>query len=170
MTPGRERLPDLGWQVRILYRTPNVLLEEPFEAFVSVLCFMSGIPLVLGIVDAQSVEATLPHPLVAAWGVTLLVGSAATLAGLRLTHGTTNFHRVMTGRNLERFGLQCLTYAAALYAACIFVFIGKDGAVNGGILIAFALTCAAKVLVLSAGTRLLHKALIASVEAYDADK
>ena len=66
----------------VLSKMPRVLIQETFEVFTAILCMITGVPLVFGRVNANSIEATLPEIAARVWGVTLLAGAVLTLAGL----------------------------------------------------------------------------------------
>lgn len=156
----RERL-----RLFILAKMPRVLIQETFEVFTAILCMVSGLPLVLGEVEADSVNASLPHLMAQLWGGVLLGGSLLTLIGLIIanaTQGPKAFHRMISGHKIERLGLLALAWAGAIYAASILLAVGLGGFVAAMLILVFACTCLVRAFVLSTGATMLHRALVSA--------
>lgn len=151
----------------ILGKMPRVLIQETFEVFTAILCVFSGVPLVLGKVSANSVNAILPVIAAQVWGATLLVGALLTLVGLIIANavdGPGALHRMITGHKIERLGLLALAWAGGLYGTTILFTNHLGGFVATMLIYVFALTCLVRAFVLSTGATMLHRALVSAAQ------
>lgn len=122
-------------------RVPRWIRQHDFEVLVAVLCLSAGIPLLLtDDVDATSVNATLPQPLVLVWSVILAFAPVAVILGLWV-----GSHKVMAERTLwmriEAWGLRALAYVGYLYWFAIILVHQFDAFPATQIVLIFAATC-----------------------------
>jgi hypothetical protein len=129
------------------FRWLNVMAtEDTFELFFVLLCVVSGIPLMLGVVSSpQSLEAALPELLIRIWGATLLLGGLVALCGIGLRHED-NFKikrrpRFIEGFILEGAGLVALASAAAVIALALIVLTGTKALFGVSTYFMFVLAC-----------------------------
>lgn len=108
--------------------------RHPFQLFLLVLSFVTGLPLLLNL-GGQSVT-TAPPVSVSIWGLMLVGGSLTALLG------TYRPKDVITRMTLERIGLTAIGYGALLYGT-VTVFETRSVlvALEVGILVGFAITC-----------------------------
>jgi hypothetical protein len=134
---------------RLRHRAP-FLVEQPHEAFVSILCVFAGVPLIFNAVQAQSLEAILPRPLVISWGIALVIGSLLTLYGLiRAERYMPDMSRALKYRRIEYVGFVIMTYASFIYTVGIVSSTIWDKVAPGAAIVtAFALTCAVRAFVI----------------------
>lgn len=130
-----------GVRRRVYKRVPRWIRKHDFELFAAFLCLLAGVPLLLvDEVDAQSVDATLPLPLVRVWALFLALAPLAVALGLYkssnlpISEGT-------SWMRLEAFGLRALAYAGYVYGLCIFFANGFHALPALAIIVAFSLTC-----------------------------
>lgn len=129
------------WRRTILRHTPPVLFEYPFELFLSVLCLLSGLPMLLGLATPRSIEALLPWPVVRMWALALIVGSVSTSYGL-----------LRASRVPAFTGLRLLGDASLIYAVAILIVAGWRGLLASMLTLAFATACLARAFHLSSAT------------------
>jgi hypothetical protein len=129
-----------GWLMRLALAAPPGIVESPHPLLLALLVIVSGAALVLagGRSAPQSLERSLPTPLVLAWGVFLVAGGALSLSGL-LLRGVMRRSRAM---GLERAGNSLLAPAALIYGLVLFEQGGGRAAVAAGLSIAFGLASA----------------------------
>lgn len=154
----------------ILARMPRVLIQETFEVFTAILCLISGVPLAIGKIEADSIEASLPRLFAHGWGISLLTGAVLTLVGLIIANnvnGPRAFHRMIAGHKIERLGLLTLSWASGIYACSILLAVGVGGFVAAMLIFTFSLTCLTRAFVLSTGATMLHRALVSAARDYD---
>jgi hypothetical protein len=135
---------------RVFYKLPKWIRLHSFEVFLSGLCALSAIPLLLGETSAQSVEAILPRWIVFCWALTLLWGPVLTVSGLYMGIRLSYPDRLFWQR-LEAWGLSMLAYVGYLYSLCIFLFLGVDSLVAAAIILGFGMTCHFRVLAILVG-------------------
>lgn len=107
--------------------------REPFEVYISALCVIFGIPLVLRGAGPNTIEETLPDVLVALWGIELVLGGILTLTGLGIENA-----------RLERAGLTFLAAAALVYGTVLLFVAWPAGAIAAAVTIGFGLACLAR--------------------------
>jgi hypothetical protein len=154
----------------ILSKMPRVLIQETFEVFTAILCISSGLPLAFGRIEAESIEASVPHHFAHAWGIVLLIGAILTLTGLIVANavsGPRALQRMITGHRIERLGLLALAWAGGVYAVSVLLAVGKGGIIASTIILIFALTCLTRAFVLSTGATMLHRALVSAARDFD---
>lgn len=146
------RLRDVNARARIwlLTRLPAGVLHRPFEWFTAVLCVLSGASIVTGAGESSSVERLLYQPLYYAWGGSLLLG------GLALVCGLSSIRRAARDRRRDAYevrrvacyklGLRLLGRASAVYVVAVLVTAGLGGVVAATMTLAFAGTCAVRLL------------------------
>jgi hypothetical protein len=125
---------------RIYRKLPNWLKKHDFEVFASVLGMFSGLPVLLGKVDPQSVEALLPGPVVFAWGLTLVFGCLCVLIGVFQGSRRTYPKRIFWMR-VEALGLTALAYYCYIYAVCILGFNFTNGYPAAMLILTFGGVC-----------------------------
>lgn len=106
---------------------------QPFEVFLSLVCLVSGAPLLFNGPTPGTIEETLPGFLVTLWGIELVLGGGLTLAGL----ATRSVHT-------ERLGLSLLAAASLVYAVVLVTVGWPDAIVAGGITAGFGFACTAR--------------------------
>lgn len=127
---------------RWLLQHARWVVRESHEGFVSLLCVIAGVPLVFGEVDAQSMDALVPTPVVVLWGTVLVIGGLATLIGLVRGYSTkVAFTRALAYRRLEYYGLTLLWWVGVIYTIAVALAAGQRGFPGVMIILAFALTC-----------------------------
>lgn len=139
-----DRLVGKGFSFRIIRRIPLVILINPFGFMLSLLIFLSGIPLVLGNYAPQSIQATLPDALSRGWGVVLTLGAALHLGGSFIAHRravSMSSKSYATGQEMERIGLLLLGYTSAIYASCVVGYVGWKGVYPFAVVLAFGAVC-----------------------------
>lgn len=119
---------------------PIWLQKHDFEVFVAFLGLISGVPFVLHKVQAKSVEAVLPEPVVRTWGLVLVLGCAAILLGVFQSSRKAYPNRILWMR-VEALGLTALAYYCYIYTCCIVAFNGFDAWPAAMIILAFGGTC-----------------------------
>jgi hypothetical protein len=119
----------------ISYTDPLSAGRHPFQVFLLLLCFVSGLTQILGAEAPDSLEQNLPSGVVTAWGWMLITGSFSALIGSFWSRNS-----YATGLTIERVGLFATGVSAVIYG--IFVLsLGLNGAVAGGITIGFGFAC-----------------------------
>lgn len=113
-----------------LVRLRRFIDREPFEVYISALCVVVGGPLLVNGAAPATVEESLPDPLVALWGLELVIGGILTLVGLASDQP-----------RIERGGLTLLAASAGLYALVLVVVAWPAGLFAAGIVLGFALAC-----------------------------
>lgn len=126
---------------RIYARVPEWVRRNDFELFTATLCFTAGLPLLLThTVEATSIEATLPGPLVTAWAVLLTLAPFAIGTGLFMRYKRTMAEATFWMR-VEAWGLRALAYVAYVYAVAISLANGATTLPATMIVLIFAATC-----------------------------
>lgn len=125
---------------RIYNILPKWLRENDFEILASVMCLISGLPLVLGRVKPRSIEALLPPPVVTIWGILLTLGGLLVLVGIAF-EARTNFPRKADWLRVKALGLSCLAYACYVYMVCVLGVQPKSGSVVAALLLTFGGIC-----------------------------
>jgi hypothetical protein len=129
--------------MRRRHRVRQLVLEHPFELFVGVLCFASGLPVLVGAVRPGTIIAALPPALQLGWGVSLTGGAALVLAGL--LSRTFNPFWFRGGLGLERSGMLLLTTSMAVYAVVLPYYSSlQQSGVTFALLVALSLACTAR--------------------------
>ena len=105
---------------------------DPRAVFVLALCVASGIPLVFGATDSESLEQVLPVWAVSVWGVLLVVGAVASLAGMA--------RQTDMGIIVEQVGSVIVGAATAYYSAAMIVASGTFPP-SIAIVLAWGLSC-----------------------------
>lgn len=129
---------------KILKWIPLAIIVNPFSFMLSLLCFLSGVPLFLDHITPQSINALLPDDVSRVWGGLLVVGAGLQIIGSfmayrrKVLYDSDIYER---GLLIERTGLLILGYLAAIYAVCIVSFTGLAGIQAAVIVFAFAAVC-----------------------------
>jgi hypothetical protein len=118
------------------------LAEQPFELLFALLAIFNGAAITLGAVPPASFNATLPPPVVAAWGLTQALGGGLIAAGVILRH--TRPALLIVGFRIERAGLWPLAAVAAIYSAVALAYAGQRAIFPVSVLAAVAVACAAR--------------------------
>lgn len=108
--------------------------RHPFQIYMLMLCLVSGFPLILGKVQAESIEAQLPGWGATAWGLALVGGALVALIGIFMPNR-------VNGLLIEGIGLVSVGAAAVIYAIAIIATVGFGGIVAAGITLGFGLSC-----------------------------
>ena len=128
----------------LYHRVPEWVKTRDFELFTLLLCFFGGIPLlVIQSVEATSMEAQVPRPVLLSWAVVLVIAPLIVVTGARKAHRKTGLQSFRWIR-WEVFGLRMLAYAAHLYAAIIVInSVASKGVFQPAVIIIviFGLTC-----------------------------
>lgn len=132
------------WLVRKL---PAGLLFHPAEWALAVLVIVPGVLTVAGWRTSDSLAAALPWPVYKAWGVLMVVGGAALIAGLSSIKRAGS--RYVVGRvPAYRLGLRLIGATEALYAVCLLASVGV-GALQAAVsLLTVSVLCGIKLLTL----------------------
>lgn len=125
---------------KVYSRLPTWLKKHDFELFAAVLSVMGGLPLVFGQVEAGSVDALLPRPLVFVWGLVLVLGGLSVIVGVVVGVRKKYPDRAFWMR-LEAVGLTGLAYFCYLYAVCIWGVAPSGAWLGSLIILAFGVTC-----------------------------
>lgn len=126
---------------RIYKRVPRWIRKHDFELFAAFLCLTAGVPLLFtDEVAAESVDATLPLPLVRVWAFFLAASPIAITIGL-IKSSSLPLAEATVWMRLEAVGLRALAYAGYVYSLCIFFANGFHALPALAIIVAFALTC-----------------------------
>ena len=129
-----ERLRRARREVR--YADPLHTGRHPFQTYLLLLAFTAGIPQLLGAADTNHhYVRTLPHWLVVAWGVFLVAGAAAALAGSDWPG------EVVDGLTAERVGLLFVGGAAVVYGIAILYYVRPPTFLSAAITFGFGLAC-----------------------------
>lgn len=125
----------------IYRRVPRWIRHNDFEVLVTVLCLSAGIPLLLSDqVDATSVNATLPTPLVFVWSFMLAFAPIAIIVGLYQAAKHPMAEATIWMR-VEAWGLRALAYVGYLYWFAIILVHQFDAFPATQIVLIFAATC-----------------------------
>ncbi len=119
----------------IAYTDPLRAGRHPFQTYLLALCLLSGAPLLVGKAPAESVEASVPVWLAAAWGLMLFGGAAVALIGSYWRGGYAN------ALTLERIGLSTAGAPALVYAVLLVSISGVSKLTAALILAGFGLSC-----------------------------
>lgn len=128
---------------RRIYRyIPAWFVNNDFEVFTAVLCFLAGVPLLFTeVVGAQSLEAALPWAVVKAWAFILATAPIGIFLGIYRAEGKP-IAEVTFWMRLEALGLRALAYAAYIYAIVVVGYSGPQKALPAiALILIFALTC-----------------------------
>lgn len=109
-----ERMPE---RVKVLESS-----RHPFQIFTLWLCVAVGVPLLLGKVEANSINATMAPGARTIWASLLAGGAVIALLGMI-------WRNRATGLVIEQVGLVATGGATLVYAAAILASVGKGGAV-----------------------------------------
>lgn len=123
-------------------RRLTALAEHPFELLFGLLAFFNGASLALGAVGPASFNATLPPPVVAAWGVVQFVAGGLIVTGIALRYVRPAL--LLIGMRLERAGLWPLAAVAAVYSVVALGYAGQKAVFPVGVLAAVAVSCVAR--------------------------
>lgn len=106
---------------------PVGTLDRPIESFIASLCVVSGLAQLVGPAEQQSVNASLPDPIVIFWSLMLSIGGLTTVVGV-----TKSWIRC------ERAGLELLSGASAIYSVCAISYLGINSIFTVCITLAFS--------------------------------
>lgn len=118
------------------------LTEHPFELLFGLLFAVNGLSLTLGGVPPASLNATLPPPVVAAWGVAQLLAGALIVTGIILRYARPAL--MLIGLRLERAGLWPIAAVCAVYSVVVLGYAGPRALFPVGVLAAVAAACVAR--------------------------
>jgi hypothetical protein len=118
------------------------LAEHPFELLFALLALFNGAAIAAGVAPPASFNATLPPPVVIAWGLTQALAGACITAGIIIRYSQPALLAI--GFRLERAGLWPLSAVAAAYSAVALMYAGLPAAFPVGVLAAVAIACAAR--------------------------
>lgn len=150
-----SRHPDLKC---IEYADPLRSGRHPFQTYMLLLAFVSGVPMIFVPPAAESVEFLLPHWVAIAWGVCLVLGSALGLIGAYLPRRMGYANLLTT----ERAGLALAGSAALVYAVLILVYSGLGRGVSACIIAGFGVSCLFR-------SHDIAKVIVRAIHTYDSD-
>jgi len=110
------------------------LKRNPFEVFLLVACFLSGIINLVGAVPPASISHTLPHWSQYVWEGLLTGGSAIALFGLWLKKRAISFI-------LEQIGLAAVGNGCAFYGIAVLFYAGAQASFASFVSLAFGAAC-----------------------------
>jgi hypothetical protein len=108
---------------------------NPFQSYLLVAAFLTGIAYLAGWAKPSSIEATLPPLLRYVWAGTLLVGGALALAGMQWPG------RPFTAARVKQAGLIGCAGGTLAYGLAAWLTFGAPAAATGISNIAFAAAC-----------------------------
>lgn len=136
----------------LLARLPAGLIVHPAEWFLAFWCFLAGLIITTGLGKPGSVEKLLYRPVYIGWGVCLIVGSVALMAGLSsITWARGTDLYVIRRIPIYKLGLRLLGLASLSYAVAIGIVGRWNGAVAVALTLAFAAMCGIRLLGLGRG-------------------
>lgn len=121
-------------------RFPRV--SDAFEILIAWLCLVSGVPMMIGHAQPNSVIALLPEWLVRVWGINLALGGLLILLG----YGAWR-HRARTvvhgelGLSVEQAGLCLLGSGTLVFGVIIILVAGWAGTLPAGTYLVFTAAC-----------------------------
>jgi hypothetical protein len=135
-----------------LSHLPAALVVRPAEWFLAILCFLSGLAIVIGVSHPEAAAKLLWQPVYYIWGSSLLVGSVALMSGLssiKWARGTDMYviHRIPA----YRLGLRLLGWTSAAYAVALGVVGHWNAALAISLTLTFSATCLIRLLTLGRG-------------------
>ncbi|MGI5155835.1 hypothetical protein [Microbispora sp. CA-102843] len=116
--------------------------DHPFELLVGLMAIVGGAASALGVISSTSIYASLPLPVVRAWGALQFVAGTLMVTGILLRY--TRRERLLTGWRIERAGLLPLAATAIVYATVVLAYAGTRAIYPAGIYIAAAIACASR--------------------------
>lgn len=116
--------------------------ERPFELLFGGVATVAGALTAAGFVGSASINASLPMPVVRAWGVLQFFAGALVVAGIVLTY--VRPRALALGWRLERAGLWPLAATLAVYSAVALAYSGLRAAYPAAIFAAFSVACMAR--------------------------
>lgn len=136
----------------LLAHLPAGVIARPAEWFLAVLLTLSGLTIVSGLSEPQSVVALLWPAVYYAWGGCLLVGGVAMISGLSSAHWVNGMDRyVITRIAVYALGLRLLGIAALAHGTAILVAAGWNGLLAACITFSFAAMCGVRLLTIGSG-------------------
>jgi len=128
--------------------------SEPFELFLALAALFSGLSVLLGTTRPGSLSAQMSPIVLRAWGASLSVGGALTIASRWLLAGADTAGAVMRALRLEQMGMTLFATTAGMYSIAIMA-IGRAGLAAGPIIIGWSLACAVRTWIIRAERRTL---------------
>ena len=111
--------------------------RNSFQVFLLILAAWGSLTVIApGDAASGSIEKVLAEPYETLWGITLLTGSVATLAGMYWQGDA------RTGLVMKHAGLWILTWPIVVFALVVWIISGWGGTIIGMTLLAFAFTAA----------------------------
>jgi hypothetical protein len=114
---------------------PLGIPRNPFQVYLLCLAILSGGLLAFGVTTSGSIEDSLPTFYATSWGLMLVFGSAAALAGMFWPGDP------MTGLVVKRSGLVAVGIAATVYVVVLVLFFGMRASLAAGVTLGFAYAC-----------------------------
>ncbi len=108
--------------------------NDPRAVFILLLCIVSGMPLVFGVVQPGSFEELLPAWIIRLWGVSLVIGCLVTLIGM-------SWQKSLVGLLMEQVGSVAVGSVSLFYATAVLIVAQKDGLTAAGFIVAWAISC-----------------------------
>lgn len=131
------------------------LAEHPFELVLGFVALLSGVALTAGAGPPASINATLPHLVVLAWGAIQVLAGVLIIAGIVIRYLRPAL--LIVGFRLERAGLWPLAAAATVYGVAGLGYAGLPALYPVGTLLAVAAACAARAAAVSRLERTIRK-------------
>lgn len=117
--------------------------SEPFELFLAAAALFSGLSVLLGTTRPGSLTAQLSPIVLRAWGASLSVGGALTIASRWMLAGAKTAGALMRALRLEQMGMTLFATTAGMYSIALMA-IGRAGLAAGPIIIGWSLACAVR--------------------------
>lgn len=122
----------------LLAHLPAGLLWYPAEAFLCVLCVLSGVSTLLGASTSSTVAHVLPASIYAAWGGILLLGGMSLAYGLASIRRTTPTTYTITRVPVYKLGLRLLSIGTLSYSVIVVSVAGVSGLMAAGLCLALS--------------------------------
>lgn len=129
-------------------------LVEPFELFLAIAALFSGLSVLLGTSHPGSLAAHMSPVVLRAWGASLSIGGALTIASRWLLAGADTAGALIRGLRLEQMGMTLFATTAGMYAIAIMA-VGRAGLAAGPIIVGWSIACTVRALIIRAERRTL---------------
>lgn len=129
-------------------------LAEPFEDLLAVAALFSGLSVLLGTSHPGSLAAQMAPWVLRAWGASLSVGGALTIASRWLLARADTAGALVRGMRLEQMGMTLFATTAGMYALAI-MSVGRAGLAAGPMIIGWAIACTVRALIIRVERRAL---------------
>jgi hypothetical protein len=124
---------------------PAAIVARPFECLIALLCFNSGVNILIGQSTPQSAEVVLRSGFYYGWATSLVVGAVAMawgLASIRWIERPVSY--IMNNVVPYQFGMRLLALAAFVFGGAILINGGWNGLPAASVTILFGSLCLAR--------------------------